>query len=921
MTTHGESVWLNIERDKTSKLAVVREAERYAYHTTSVDRLPRIQAHGLVPGAMPRYEEPYSEFDDGHHFFFYDDLAQVTNWPGDVVLRFPRPADAKQNVNKYGRALPGQFATKTPVPPSAIEIGRANGRWTPLVERSHPARARAAREEELPPDAAQARDHARQVLWPTIDVGDPIQYDVGFWPGSDDSWVDAVVAHFDRDQGIDLIYVDFPFGRDTEVFDDEWRDRIRPAHTMVAQAPAEAGRRKLLRIDKLICARTSIQQVFADIEQGRLSRTTGPLSVWYAPEYHQQPVRGYLLTDGHHRLVEQLLRGTAAPFTWEEVSVRQIGSGYTDYWATPAPEDRVVFAASRFGGLESIFPFERLEAASRKLAGGTVAEAPVEDRKQGAYRGWEHRRERDEAVRVNLDPSLWPLWDRIGGQFRGTPEEREAEFLEYVHDHPGESVVSQQADADKKLDDLIAQRLAGAPARKFAIGDRVLVRPKYSRGFPTGPGEIHDIANGKYEIRWTGGEYGWFASSDLRDVSTETQAPVARATEETIVYRGVYFDIITTGGEKFLRIGSDRRLKNAGPFATQDEAIQAAHDQIDEMLAPSAIDPDTSRQGRGALPMRPKPPNPIALHQLAAAFISDIEDSKRSSWKDKLGDPRVPKIVAALQSLGFQDGIGPVLGHGAFGTACMLPDGRVLKLTSDPSEVQAGYALLGKTLPHVVAIYGAWFVRGVKIRTTLTVDQDSNPVATRMWPMGIGIVEKVTPLDRTTTAFQGLTGTIIAYKREHNLFPEHLTKIGPARARALLKASSEGMERVLRENAVWLRKNDMVDDAYLAEGVADALKETRALGVYAIDVHGGNVGYVEDAKGDRTYKIFDIGSSSVPGTPHAPTVPEGGPARGKKKEADVDPTHLSFPGMLAEPQPVPWVGDEDEAPRQRRRRA
>lgn len=54
--------------------------------------------------------------------------------------------------------------------------------------------------------------------------------------------------------------------------------------------------------------------------------------------------------------------------------------------------------------------------------------------------------------------------------------------------------------------------------RKFNIDDQVLVRPKFSRGFPKKVGVVYDIANGKYQIRWPDGDSGWFSSSDLQKV-------------------------------------------------------------------------------------------------------------------------------------------------------------------------------------------------------------------------------------------------------------------------------------------------------------------------------------------------------------------------------------------------------------------
>lgn len=148
--------------------------------------------------------------------------------------------------------------------------------------------------------------------------------------------------------------------------EDEWEQELD--RRLDAKLLAEAGRRKTLRVDKMIVNVVALEGAFADVARGQVSRTSGPLNVWSKPEYDGKPLRGYLLVDGHHRLVEQLLRGPTEPFTWNEVEVRTVGSGYSDYWWTPEPEDRFVFTKSRYGGLEAIIPRERLERVSAQLA-------------------------------------------------------------------------------------------------------------------------------------------------------------------------------------------------------------------------------------------------------------------------------------------------------------------------------------------------------------------------------------------------------------------------------------------------------------------------------------------------------------------------------------------------------------------------
>ena len=418
---------------------------------------------------------------------------------------------------------------------------------------------------------------------------------------------------------------------------------------------------------------------------------------------------------------------------------------------------------------------------------------------------------------------------------------------------------------------------------------------------------------------------------------------------------------------------------------------------------------------------KPKPPERPTFEQLAATFLSDIEEYEKSTWKDFVNDERLPKIVAGLTALNIKQGsIGPILGSGAFGTACAMDDGRVLKLTSDPTETQAAFVLTGKNLPHVVRMYGSWFVRGVRINAVVAIRGggpfDFGPVkkTRRKWPMGINIVERVQPLSHDWEAARGLSMTVQDYKREHHLWPEQIARMGHERARQALKEASEGLEQTLRETSHDLTRSRHTADAKLATDVADALQETRAQGVYAIDVHGGNVGSVllpgnayggstniptendvesmimnmddwlsgqpeipaqeldmvvshltdarrdvrggdweeagldlhkardaygehiradefgrrieeivtairqvsqsETARANVTYKIFDVGSSSPPPDPHAPTVPAPGKRTrkaGPEPEPDVHlgPEQLVFPGMLSEAPAVPWIGE------------
>jgi len=68
--------------------------------------------------------------------------------------------------------------------------------------------------------------------------------------------------------------------------------------------------------------------------------------------------------------------------------------------------------------------------------------------------------------------------------------------------------------------------------------------------------------------------------------------------------------------------------------------------------------------------------------------------------------------MPAFMALGVEDPIRQKLGKGSFGTAFEvdLHGKSVLKLTRDPSEIQAAFLLRGKPSEHVVRVYGAWSI-------------------------------------------------------------------------------------------------------------------------------------------------------------------------------------------------------------------
>ena len=210
-------------------------------------------------------------------------------------------------------------------------------------------------------------------------------------------------------------------------------------------AAEDRKRRKTLRVDKLIVGREAMAQALWDVGAGRVSRTKAPLDVWYKPDCAGQPVDGYLLTDGHHRLVELLMRGPAESFTWSEVEVRQVGSGYNDYWRTPAPEERFVFTETRYGGLEALADEDILATDTAKLVARDpvgAAEDVIKLDRDAVYRGAERVVEAYARVlkRVPFDKGAEAVrtWFKVeASMVEGEPTVEGASMTPF-YDYPGD---------------------------------------------------------------------------------------------------------------------------------------------------------------------------------------------------------------------------------------------------------------------------------------------------------------------------------------------------------------------------------------------------------------------------------------------------------------------------------------------------
>lgn len=193
-----------------------------------------------------------------------------------------------------------------------------------------------------------------------------------------------------------------------------------------------------------------------------------------------------------------------------------------------------------------------------------------------------------------------------------------------------------------------------------------------------------------------------------------------------------------------------------------------------------------------------------------------------------------------------------VLGAGAFGLAGVSAEdtNKVVKLTTDPEEVKAASMLIGKRLPHVVEFFHAAFLDGLKVKNVKTG---------LVQPIGIAVCEK---LDRVRTSTpegnKKLRDIVDDVQVEERVEPELIMRMGPDLAKRRLKKASA----VLSDR---LRQTEFED---LAE-IADGIDELRAMEIYAVDFHPGNVGY---SNLDRRHKVFDVGLSSTPGSVKVPTL-------------------------------------------------
>jgi hypothetical protein len=265
--------------------------------------------------------------------------------------------------------------------------------------------------------------------------------------------------------------------------------------------------------------------------------------------------------------------------------------------------------------------------------------------------------------------------------------------------------------------------------------------------------------------------------------------------------------------------------------------------------------------------------------KFSAIYLAVAEMGDVSYVEEFENDPRVPILAGALARVGVTS-IDSFLGYGSFGVAARLPNRSVVKLTGDVDEVQVGAVLVGKRLPNVVAIHGSWYVRGVRANVEIGWDDEHDLSIRKRVRVGL-LIEQLVSTEEVQGYDYGAPGrhlTEVVYdfkERTGNDFASYV-KLSLRRKREKLAQASVELEEVLRRTGRPLERD-----------VADALAQLRSVGVYAIDVHGNNVGWDPI---DRRYRVFDVGVGSPPPDAVRPGSVGGGKRRERMAAEAVAPT-------------------------------
>lgn len=234
-----------------------------------------------------------------------------------------------------------------------------------------------------------------------------------------------------------------------------------------------------------------------------------------------------------------------------------------------------------------------------------------------------------------------------------------------------------------------------------------------------------------------------------------------------------------------------------------------------------------------------------------------VSDFVAEFLQDVSGGVWTPSILTDIANVikddyGIQE-IQKWLGQGSFGAAGAIGNDRVLKLTTDPEEINTSHYLVGHTLPNVVRIYAACYVEGIQVY---------HEVMDRMLRVGLVIMERLESIGTGDAYLDDILGLAVdEVKDEHRAWTDSLAKLPRREARATLIRASDDLAHELLK----------ADDPAFTQ-IATAILDLYSQGVYWIDAHHKNVGYSAE---DGVFKVFDLGVSATldaPGRP-APEAP------------------------------------------------
>lgn len=183
------------------------------------------------------------------------------------------------------------------------------------------------------------------------------------------------------------------------------------------------------------------------------------------------------------------------------------------------------------------------------------------------------------------------------------------------------------------------------------------------------------------------------------------------------------------------------------------------------------------------------------------------------------------------------------LGRGLYGAAGLVEGSErdVLKLTSDPSDVEASIRIVKEALPHVARVHAAGFLAGVII---------VNRPDRQKTEVGMIIQEAVNWIGLDELGQEDkLRYEVYRVKVDNLVFNRGVGYQPEERRIRMMKASLD-----LR-NKLWDLGEPFIQ-------IASGLLELHDLGIYPVDVHSANVGWSEL---DRVFKIFDLGFSVIVG--------------------------------------------------------